>query len=933
MRRSIFALAVVLLLSGCSSSSFVGRRLDNFTARYNSFYNAERAFRTGVKALERPDERIDRTRYLSIFPQAQGGSVPEFGNAIKKSADVLRKHPSSKWVDDALLLIGKSYFYQQNYVGAEQKFREVMTLASKLDGEARFWLGRTLIASGSYDAATEHLNVSLAGEDLSPRWESLMRLSFAELHVKRGQWEEATEALNQGLERVKGNDERARAQFLLGQVYETLGRYEDAVVAFEQVEKFKPHYELSYAAQLSAARVMGMHGHPDEALQLLRRMERDDKHYNHLAEVVFVRGLVLQAAGNPHNALATYDEVLYGDSEYNVQTIRGRVHYAMAELHRDAYEDFITAAAHFDTASTTIGQAGSNPGLPGQEGQEFAFTEEAITDSKEQAETYGSFAAVMGEVARMDSLLWLGSLDDAAFEAAVLEMRQRRAEEIAAQQRALNQRELEQGFRNAVADATREVETGTLATSTSGASFLFHQEPTRVQEGKLIFTDRWGDRPLVPNWRRMAAITAVAVASRQNGEGSKNAVLPGRAKPVSQLGAGLPEVDVSGVPRDPESRMKVMKDRALSRYELGNVLFLSMNRPDSAATWYRMVVEEDSGEEVARRAYYALAEVQRALGDTLAADRIYRDILDRYPDSDFANLVRERLGMGSVERAGSDSLALADAAYAKAYAKWKAGQYEEGMQDLMEVAARYSSTPVAPRALFAAASAYTEWVRRRDADLLGSLQVQIPDSVLNALGIVPQVAPAGSAIPAPESLIAPDSVRQMLADSLVRDSSQNVAVQDSLAIAAEGTLVPVAGTIQDAGPEPVSGVSVDAIYSAIAQLYPGSPYADPAERVLRALDEQRQERAAADSAVTHPGVPQVGVAPDSVGTEAGSAQSTSPKVETGPGSSVDEAEAPPAGTGLPETVQPPAEADSPREDAPPADEQAPADTVRAPIPK
>src|SRR5690606_28621174 len=123
--------------------------------------------------------------------------------------------------------------------------------------------------------------------------------------------------------------------------------------------------------------------------------------------------------------LTTYREVLYGNAEYNVQLIRGRVHYAMAELYRDAYEDFITAAAHFDTASTTIGQAGTDFGLAGTNGDAFAFTKEAITDSKEQAETFGNFARVMREVVRMDSLLWLGSLDDAAFEEAVLEMRKR----------------------------------------------------------------------------------------------------------------------------------------------------------------------------------------------------------------------------------------------------------------------------------------------------------------------------------------------------------------------------------------------------------------------------------------------------------------------------------------------------------------------------
>ncbi|RMF57303.1 MAG: hypothetical protein D6746_11295, partial [Bacteroidetes bacterium] len=146
------------MLAGCGSSSFLGRRVDNFTAYYNTFYNARKAYERGVKSLERDNVPVDRTRYLPVFSDPdRAPRSQDFADAIKKSADVLRDHPTSKWADDALLLIGKSYFYQQNYVGAEQKFREVIDLGSDLEDEARFWLARTLIASQAYDEAAAHL--------------------------------------------------------------------------------------------------------------------------------------------------------------------------------------------------------------------------------------------------------------------------------------------------------------------------------------------------------------------------------------------------------------------------------------------------------------------------------------------------------------------------------------------------------------------------------------------------------------------------------------------------------------------------------------------------------------------------------------------------------------------------------------------------------
>src|SRR5690606_14844440 len=116
----LLALATLFLVAGCSSNSFVGRRYDNFTAYYNTFYNAKNAYDRGVENLEQQDQPVDRNRYLPLFSAftARSAGGQAFNNAIEKSADVLREHPNSKWVDDALLLIGKSYFQLQNYVGA-----------------------------------------------------------------------------------------------------------------------------------------------------------------------------------------------------------------------------------------------------------------------------------------------------------------------------------------------------------------------------------------------------------------------------------------------------------------------------------------------------------------------------------------------------------------------------------------------------------------------------------------------------------------------------------------------------------------------------------------------------------------------------------------------------------------------------------------------
>lgn len=866
MRRPfLLAIATLFLVAGCSSNSFVGRRYDNFTAYYNTFYNAKNAYDQGVEGLEQEDQPVDRNLYLPVFSGLSNGRVGSgqaFNDAIEKSADVLREHPNSKWVDDALLLIGKSYFNLQNFVGAEQKFREVMSLGSRLDGEARFWLARTLIAAGQYEAAAEHLEESLNNEDVPGRWRSRLRLAQGELEVQRKDWEAAAQELAQGLTDVPDKELGARAQFLLGQVYETLGAYEEAIAAYEQVQRYKPLYQLSYAAQVSAVRTEGLHGDAEEALRRLRRMERDDKNYDNRAELAYLRGRLYQAQGRTYDALEEYDELLY-DSDATITQVAGRTYYALGELYRDLIVDFEVASAYFDTAATRLRsgrnqqQAGSTPPV---------YTPAAITNAPEQQRIFNSFRTEMAEISRMDSLLALGELDQEAFDAFVLELREQRAEELAEQRREQERQRAEQSFGNFEDRNQRNPVSASNTSSSAESGFLFHLDPVRVQQARAEFELRWGDRPLVPNWRRESALLGAQAALDPSG----NAV-PDSLVVAGEVEAGedeLPEVDISAVPRTPEAQAIMREERSVVWYELANVLFLSMNRPDSAAAWYRLVIDESGDLPVAQRAYYALAEVQQALQDSVSARELYRTITERYPDSEFANRAREQIGLPVIEVVETDSVALAESAYQLAYASWQDHQYASALDHMVTLAAAYQRTDIAPKALFAAGRIYQEWSVRDSLDLFAPLPLGLPDSVLLAIGLLEpppppdttQVADSTLALPlpaVPDSLTTPalvpsDSLAQALDDAGADSLSQAGMLPDSARVGAapvDSLIVPVED-VPPSEPEPVvpDSVRLQTLYTNIIQQYPRSPQADQAKFVLTALEEyQAALQAQADS--------------------------------------------------------------------------------------
>ncbi|MDE2770770.1 MAG: hypothetical protein OXI44_06305 [Bacteroidota bacterium] len=727
----IWILCMLVCLSGCSSNSFLGSRYENFSAYYNTYYNAERALSEGIRNFEEGVEQspVNKDVFLSLFARSDQATTQRkpFEDAITKSIDILQNHPNSKWVDDAIMLIGKAWFFTLNFVGAEEKFNDILELDSPLRDEANFWLARTLIASQSYEEAFTHLQALLSAEEISRRWEPRYRLALAELHIQNENWEEAAIELETGLDAgLNDNGLVAKARFLQGQLMEKLGRYEDAIAAYELVQRYKPFYELSYAAHFSVVRAAADHVDADLAMEKLRRMERDDKNYDYRAELAYLRGRVLVAQGHYDEALDQYYELLYDPTLGGAQ-MRGRVHYALGAYYRDIELDYPYAAAHFDTASQAIiipafaggsRNAASIPPKP---------SPSAITDMDEQAETFGSFSDVLDEIILMDSLLYLGTLDDSSFAEVVLELRQRRADEIAEMQRQLRQRESEAAFVGSGGATDYENGGGqTLVAGSEGeAGFLYHRDQLRMEQARQDFILIWGERPLAPNWRRIAAIEAAQAELTEGEEG-------GALQPT--LNISMPIVDVSAVPRSPEAFDEMLSDRANARYELANVLFLSMNLPDSAAVWYRMVIEEDFAESVAQRAYYALAEVQQVLGDTLAANRLYELIVSDYPDSDFVTQAYTQLGRPVPERASTDSLTLAEEDFVKYQTELEENKPEEVVTTMLDLALKWPTTPTAPQALHLAGTAYLQWAARDSLDVLAELPVQADATRMEAAG-------------------------------------------------------------------------------------------------------------------------------------------------------------------------------------------------------
>ena len=150
--------------SGCSAADFVG-------AYFNTYYNAQRLFREAEDEVlsQQTATQADKV-FLPPFNAPQGAKT-KFNSVIEKCSKLLQYHPQSELVDDALFMIGRSYYYLNEHQKAERKFTELIEgyPQSDLVPLARLLMAYTYYRAAdkdkAFDAATQLVQSAVEEQD------------------------------------------------------------------------------------------------------------------------------------------------------------------------------------------------------------------------------------------------------------------------------------------------------------------------------------------------------------------------------------------------------------------------------------------------------------------------------------------------------------------------------------------------------------------------------------------------------------------------------------------------------------------------------------------------------------------------------------------------------------------------------------------------
>jgi len=665
---------------------------NDFTAYYNTFYNARQNFEAGYKKVKDQTVEINPEQPIRIHRTPVNVGKENFEKSINRGAKILRDHDNSKWVDDALLLIGKSYFYRQEYFSADQKFSELFANTQKpaMKQRAVMWRGRVFLEMELYSEGISYLENQL--EDIE-KWKKPLKAEvqavLAELYSQLEQWDEADNNLSEAVPDLETGEHNARAYFLYGQMLERLDSLGAAYHAYDQVSGFHPEYQLVYLSDRKRAEVSREEGHLDRAYRIFRSMSKDDKNFDTRSELRYEIGRTEYARGNYKSAEGIYNEVLHGEKEQPKRETIAKAYYGLAEISRYQQNDFRGAAAYYDSAAS---QSVDPDKLP------------VDFNAGELSQSFGEYARLKDKVHRLDSLMWLGGLSREKFDSVLAVVKKKKIQELKEQQKNLQQQQntlvnVDQSQNNNNNNALQEA---------GKNGFLNYKNSDLVSQAKAQFRAIWGDRPLVDNWRRVVAIREVQ-KNQSDSAGAEQTVESHANGIVSDVELQKLNIDISEVPFTQDEKQKMHQDIVQTEYQLGNVFFLSLNMADSAKYYYHRILNKYPGNDLVPKAMYSLSELYYINGKQDTARVWARKLINQYPNSVYADRGASRF---NIERSDQPTKpAVTDTAYMKYQSALDSLKWQQDLEKAKRFQAfgrKYSKTALAPYILFKSAQLYLE---------------------------------------------------------------------------------------------------------------------------------------------------------------------------------------------------------------------------------
>lgn len=329
----------LIFLTGCGM-------WEDFTTYFNLYYNTKNIFNKAEQSIKQQNQ--------GLFVSDEKYEVPSeakqlLNNVIGKCSEILQYSPTSAYVDDALLMLGKSFYYLRNYEKAQRKFQELIATQRNSDLllEDKLWLGRTQLKLKNYDDALNTLD-DVRKEGLAEGRNEIVSKAYIEEIKYYISKEDYSGAINFATEFLKHSDDgeiNAEVEYEIGVLYNQLNDDQNAILAFNKVFDYSPSFDVELKARLALGEALRDGGQPQKALELFQKMRNEDKFSDSDDKIAMEIGLTQIALNDYKGALNT---LMYADTTYRNSKNIGMLKYVTGELYENNLYDYDSALVYYD---------------------------------------------------------------------------------------------------------------------------------------------------------------------------------------------------------------------------------------------------------------------------------------------------------------------------------------------------------------------------------------------------------------------------------------------------------------------------------------------------------------------------------------------------------------------------------------------------------
>lgn len=711
-------LALLLVMSGCSmnKNTWTTRTVQSVNTRFNVHFNGKVSYNDALKAIHEAN-KDDFGQVIPMYPISKHENAAAGTSQLNRTIEKCRKAIKTRsvkikpeynrrkagkkgyrefmnqeeynpFMHEVWLLLAKAEFHKADFLGAVGTFNYIARHFKENENLAmtcQLWVVRSYAEMGWIYEAEDMLG-KLNQKNLKGDNVGLYASVYADLLLKKRQYQEAIPFLEMALEREKEKALKTRFSYLLAQLYQQTGDKRKAHDAYSALIKKNPPYEMAFNATISRAGLF-----MDNMQHIRRDLLKMTKNFNnrdYLDQLFYTVGKSYLHEKDTVKALEYFHEAVDNSTRNGIDKavalmLMGDLYYSM--------KAYVKAQPCYDEASKIINI--DHPDYP------RVF---------KRAEVLSELVVQYDIVVLQDSLQRLSAMSEAdrlkSINAFIARLEQ---EEKLAAEKEEKMRQLQETNQERAGQVAAMPMIG--GRNPQGEWYFYN--PNLIRSGQTEFQSRWGRRKLEDNWRRINKSAVLFADEAANGQNA-NGTMPNDSVPIADSGVIVPEESQQlgetladnknpayYLRQIPVTQEQLTRSSQLWSDALFNMGMIYKDKledlPLSIAT-FRQYMERFGAHELVPDALYQTYLMHTRLAQVAEAEITREKLISGFPDNRYAQLLANPNYIETKQQMFVEQ----DSIYRMAYGAFNKNDFETVFSQVQYVSETYPMSTLMPKFLF-----------------------------------------------------------------------------------------------------------------------------------------------------------------------------------------------------------------------------------------